>query len=99
METKSDEHSVFTPELIERHAFRQHKPFYPRSLYYNSQATRDTIRHFTEGYGDMNPLYCDREYAKKTKYGGIIAPPCFPFSVQWSVLGSLQSGLDLSCGL
>ena len=27
--------------------------------------------------GDMNPLWRDEEYAKKTRWGGIIAPPAF----------------------
>ena len=44
----------------------------------NTQATRDTIRHFCEGIGDMNSLYRNPKYAKKTKYGKIIAPPLFP---------------------
>ncbi len=32
------------------------------------------IRRFAEAIGDPNPLWQDEEYAKKTKYGGIIAP-------------------------
>ena len=33
------------------------------------------IRHWCEAMEDGNPLYTDEEYAKKSKYGGIIAPP------------------------
>jgi len=33
------------------------------------------IRHWCEAMEDGNPLYSDEEYAKKSKYGGIIAPP------------------------
>ena len=33
------------------------------------------IRRFVEAVGDTNPLWQDEEHAKKTKYGGIIAPP------------------------
>ena len=33
------------------------------------------IKKFAEAIGDANPLWQDEEYAKKTKYGGIIAPP------------------------
>ncbi len=33
------------------------------------------IRHWCEAMEDANPLYTDEEYAKKSKYGSIIAPP------------------------
>lgn len=32
------------------------------------------IRHYCEMMEDANPLYTDEEYAKKSKYKGIIAP-------------------------
>lgn len=43
----------------------------------NESATKDTIRHFANAIGDPNPLWRDQEYARKTKHGGIIAPPLF----------------------
>lgn len=36
------------------------------------------IRRFAQAIGDDNPLYFDEEYARKSRYGGIIAPPTFP---------------------
>lgn len=33
------------------------------------------IRHWCEVLEETNPLYLDEEFAKETKYGGIIAPP------------------------
>jgi acyl dehydratase len=33
------------------------------------------IRHWCEAIEDDNPLYTDEEYARKSKYGRIIAPP------------------------
>ncbi len=36
------------------------------------------IRRFAQAIGDDNPLYRDEEYARKSRYGGIIAPPTFP---------------------
>lgn len=38
---------------------------------------RTAIRRFAEAIGDTNPLYYDEEYAKATRWGGIIAPPTF----------------------
>lgn len=41
------------------------------------EVEKGSIRRYAEAVGDDNPLYYDEEYAKKTKYGGIIAPPGF----------------------
>jgi acyl dehydratase len=35
------------------------------------------IRRFVEALGDTNPLYMDPEYARQTRWGGVIAPPTF----------------------
>lgn len=40
-------------------------------------ASEDLIRHYAYAIGDVNPLWRDREYARNTMYGGIIAPPNF----------------------
>lgn len=79
----TQEHALVTPELIKRRQERSFKPFYPKDIYFNTQATWDTIRHFADGSGDTNPLFRDREYARNTKYGRIIAPPSFLYSVRW----------------
>lgn len=44
---------------------------------FNDYATSDTIRHFAWGMGDGNPLWSDREYAAKTRWGRLLAPPLF----------------------
>jgi acyl dehydratase len=47
------------------------------------------IRHWVEAVEDANPLYTDEEYARSSKYGGIIAPPqmmmvwCMPRMWPW----------------
>ncbi|KRC29518.1 MaoC family dehydratase N-terminal domain-containing protein [Acidovorax sp. Root217] len=51
------------------------------------EATRDNIRHYAHGIGDDNPLWCDPEYAAKSHYGGIVAPPSFLFSTSRIVSG------------
>ncbi len=48
--------------------------------WFNEEATRDTIRHYALGIGDLNPLWLNEEYAKRTRYGTIVAPPTFLFS-------------------
>ena len=50
---------------------------------FNEHATVDTIRHFVNGIGDANPLWTDSEHARRSRYGQIIAPPSFLYSVYW----------------
>ena len=40
------------------------------------------IKRFAEAIEDDNPLYHDREFAQKSPFGGIIAPPTFVF--EWN---------------
>lgn len=54
---------------------------------YIEVATKDAIKHFAWGMGDDNPLYLDEEYAKKTRWGGIIAPPCILYAMDRIVSG------------
>lgn len=42
---------------------------------------KQSIKRFAEAVGDKNPLYHDEEYARKSRYGSIIAPPGFISSV------------------
>jgi len=41
-----------------------------------TEATRDSVRHWAHATGDRNPLYLDEAYAKRSRHGGLIAPPC-----------------------
>jgi acyl dehydratase len=41
------------------------------------EVEQGAIRRYADAVGDDNPLYYDEEYAKNTKYGGIISPPGF----------------------
>ncbi|MEL0110598.1 MAG: MaoC family dehydratase N-terminal domain-containing protein, partial [Rickettsiales bacterium] len=51
------------------------------------EATRDNIRHYAHGIGDDNPLWCDPEYASRTKFGDIIALPSFLFATSRIISG------------
>ena len=53
------------------------------------------IRRFARAIGDENPLYHDEEYARKSRYGGIVAPPTFP-TVFGFEGGRVLEGLDIS---
>lgn len=41
---------------------------------YVQTASEDSIRNWAYGCGDDNPLFTDPNYAKKTRWGGVIAP-------------------------
>lgn len=53
----------------------------PRPNGFNREVTADGIRHFVNGYGDDNPLYCDADYASASTWRGLIAPPTFVWSM------------------
>jgi acyl dehydratase len=67
---------------------------------HNEYATRMAILKFAHGIGDANPLWSDEDYAGKSPYGGIIAPPSFVWAcfaqVQfgWRGLGGFHAGCD-----
>ena len=72
------EHGRLTPAGIEK--FREKIGLdwpYNRWTAWNEEASRDGIRHYAHGFGDDNPLYCDPDHARGSRWGGIIAPPGF----------------------
>jgi acyl dehydratase len=51
------------------------------SWQFNELASREAIRNFAYGIGDENPLWLDSQYAAKSRYKGLIAPPSWYYSV------------------
>ena len=66
------------------------KPWRP---YFNTAATKDSIRHFCEGIGDFNPLFINPDYAKNTSYSCVIAPPLFFYSIYYAAAGRGMPGV------
>ena len=68
----------------------------------NEFATRLAILRFCEGIGDDNQLWTDAEYAARSPYGALIAPPSFIFaclaSVQfgWAGLGGFHADTKIT---
>ena len=48
---------------------------------FNELASYEAIRNYVNGLGDDNPLWVDKEYAAKTRYGTLVAPPSWFYSV------------------
>ena len=41
------------------------------------EVTARDIRHFAQAIGEEDPVHFDEDYARTTRYGGIVAPPLF----------------------
>ena len=67
----------------------------------NEYATRLAILRLCEGIGDDNPLWTDPDYAAKSPFGALIAPPSFIFAclasvqVGWPGLGGFHAETTL----
>ncbi len=44
---------------------------------YYVEVEKGDLRRFVEATGETHPLYTDAEWAKTTRYGGVIFPPTF----------------------
>lgn len=52
---------------------------------------RVAVRRFAEAIGQPHPIYTDPEYARASRYGGLISPPTFPRTFDYGAV----PGLDL----
>jgi acyl dehydratase len=60
---------------------------------FNEEASSDTIRHYAVGISDLNPLWADAEYCRDARFGAIVAPPTFPYSVALPSAATFQDEL------
>jgi acyl dehydratase len=70
-----------TEEALQRSRRRLGVPQPLQRSPHNLDVTRDGTRHFAYGYGDDNPLYCDTDYGKGSRWGTLIAPPGFMYTM------------------
>ena len=71
---------VLTDEAFERSRTRIGIPDRVQPAH-NLEVSPDGTRHFAYGYGDENPLWCDPDYGKNTRWGTLIAPPTFIYTM------------------
>lgn len=79
--TQTEQFGVLTDEAIERSRLRLGVPQPQVNPPHNYEVSIDGVRHFAYGYGDDNPLYCDPDYAVGTRWGRLIAPPNFLYTM------------------
>ncbi len=89
-----------TTEMIEEMRAKLGTKLRVQDSTHNEYATRMAILKFAEGIGDSNRLWTDAEYAEKSRFKSIIAPPSFIWAcfaqVQfgWRGLGGFHAGCD-----
>lgn len=83
-------YGILTDESFERSRARIGIPLRIQPAHI-TEVNADATRHFAYGYGDDNPLYCDPEYAKDTRWGGLIAPPNFVYCMGESAAPELST--------
>lgn len=69
-----------TDELIEEMRRKKGKKLIVDEVIFNDKATKKAIKRFVDAIGDPNPLWSNEEYARKSRYGKIVAPPSWIFS-------------------
>ena len=69
-----------TPEALEEWKDRIGLKFRVGNVF-NQSLSYEAIRNYVNGIGDSNPLFRDKEYASKTSYGRLVAPPNWLYSV------------------
>jgi acyl dehydratase len=62
----------------------------PQGAPFNIEATLDAMRHFANGYGDENPLYCSEDYGRDTRWGSQISTPMFVITMGTSQVKSIR---------
>ena len=61
---------------------------------WNTEASPDAVRHFCWGLGDENPLFCDPEYGAKTPWHSALAPGCFLYTIDTTVVAPKLRGIQ-----
>ncbi len=61
---------------------------------WNTEASPDAVRHFCWGLGDENPLFCDPAYGATTKWQSVLAPGCFLYTIDTTVVAPKLRGIQ-----
>jgi len=61
---------------------------------WNTEASPDAIRHFCWAIGDDNPLFCDADYGAGTRWKSGLAPGCFLFTIDSTVVAPKLRGIQ-----
>ena len=62
--------------------------------FWNTEASPDAVRHFCWGIGDENPLFCDPEHGNSTRWNASLAPGCYLFTIDSTVVAPKLRGIQ-----
>jgi acyl dehydratase len=61
---------------------------------WNTEASPDAVRHFCWGLGDENPLFTDPAYGVASQWGSALAPGCFLYTIDTTVVAPKLGGIQ-----
>jgi len=61
---------------------------------WNTEASPDAVRQFCWGIGDDNPLFCDPSYGRSSHGGSGLAPGCFLYTIDTTVVAPKLRGIQ-----
>ncbi len=61
---------------------------------WNTEAAHDSVRHFWWGLGDENPLFCDPVYGARSQWNAALAPGCFLYTIDTTVVAPKLRGIQ-----
>lgn len=61
---------------------------------WNTEASPDAVRQFCWGLGDDNPLFTTPDYGRDTRWGSALAPGCFLYTIDTTVVAPKLRGIQ-----
>jgi acyl dehydratase len=61
---------------------------------WNTEASPDAVRHFCWGIGDDNPLFTEVSYGARSRWGAALAPGCFLYTIDTTVVAPKLRGIQ-----
>ena len=65
---------------------------------WNTEAAPDSVRHFCWSLGDDNPLFCDAAYGTASRWKSALAPGCFLYTIDTTVIAPKLRGIQWMYG-
>jgi acyl dehydratase len=81
-EESGNTYGTINPEALAKLRARIGKE-YPIEEPHIRFVNRDSIHHAARAIGDANPLWNDPDYAKKSRFGKLVAPPALLYGAHW----------------
>ena len=61
---------------------------------WNTEAAPDSVRHFCWALGDDNPLFCDAAHGAASRWQSALAPGCFLYTIDTTVVAPKLRGIQ-----